>query len=252
VDPTAASFPTKVQLVHWVSPTLLDTTYFYWLLLQVLASFLPPSPTAARCRAAAVRRRRRNRRNRLARGSRRRSCRACRCAWSLASVLGVDVRTFEVKFSARFGEHMAPGKLFCGYCAVFHDRSSFSAQQCDAGHGGRYCLAFSQRDLPRHHARPSPEACHGLWNAGLSEYGKRLLAASNGDGDQARALHRPRSLSALAAPCAAGGACVARPSLKQTGQPERARRTLCRRRFRSRADGTRRRRTGRSAQLARR
>jgi hypothetical protein len=252
VDPTAASFPTKVQLVHWVSPTLLDTTYFYWLLLHGLSLIFtpfsnrrqmprsrrappppqPPQPPGTRQPPAQLQ--------------------GLQVRVSLASVLGVDVRTFEVKFSARFGEHMAPGKLFCGYCAVFHDRSSFSAQQCDAGHGGRYCLAFSQRDLPRHHARPSPEACHGLWNAGLSEYGKRLLAASNGDGDQARALHRPRSLSALAAPCAAGGACVARPSLKQTGQPERARRTLCRRRFRSRADGTRRRRTGRSAQLARR
>jgi hypothetical protein len=46
--------------VHWVSPTLLDTTYFYWLLLRALSLIFTPfsnrRPDAAQppCAAAAA------------------------------------------------------------------------------------------------------------------------------------------------------------------------------------------------------
>ena len=150
---------------------------------------------------------------------------------SLLSALGLDVRTFEVEFSARLGEQYAPGHLYCGYCNDWHHRSSFSAQQCGKGHGLRYCLIFSQRVLPHHHELPSPDACYRLWHAGLSENGKRLLSASHGNSVQARDSHHP--------------------SPKPTARPERAK-TLPRPSCRSRHGGTPTTRTRRSGQLVRR
>ena len=95
---------------------------------------------------------------------------------------------FEVTFSARFGEEFAPNMLWCGWCDMFHDRSGFSPQQCGCGRESRFCLLFShvaQSLMPRHHAQPSKGACFWLWHNGLSQLGRNVLAASNGDGQQA-------------------------------------------------------------------
>ena len=108
---------------------------------------------------------------------------------------GTDERIFEPSFSAQLGEVYAPGKLYCGFCNEFHDRTSFSSQQCGCPRETRYCLQFSSvaaSAMPRHHAQPSKTACFRLWHNGLSQVGKHLLAASNGDGHQVRLTQRLR------------------------------------------------------------
>ena len=102
---------------------------------------------------------------------------------------GTLERIFEVTFSARFGEEFAPNMLWCGWCDKFHDRLGFSSQQCGCARESRFCLLFSQTAqslMPRHRAQPSKGACFWLWHNGLSQLGKNVLAASNGDGQQAR------------------------------------------------------------------
>ena len=102
---------------------------------------------------------------------------------------GTVALIFEPSFSAQLGEVYAPHKLYCGYCNEFHDRSSFSSQQCGCARESRFCLLFShvaQSLMPRHHAQPSKGACFWLWHNGLSQLGRNVLAASNGDGQQAR------------------------------------------------------------------
>ena len=103
---------------------------------------------------------------------------------------GPVAHTFEPHCSARWGEHYATYRLWCGYCDDWHPRSDFSAQQCAAGRDVRYCLKYSQvshAELPRHRAEPSDQACHRLFNSGaLSLNGRRILALVNGDGRRVR------------------------------------------------------------------